>query len=122
MNWPADCAAIIPCLNESAAIGALVAAVKRQLPFVLVVDDGSSDGTAEIAKDAGAEVIRHNVPQGKGAALQAGWKQARERGFQWALTLDGDGQHAPTDIPSFLSRADATSAELIIGNRMPGCG
>jgi glycosyltransferase involved in cell wall biosynthesis len=118
MNWPAECAAIIPCLNESAAISALVAAVRRHLPTVFVIDDGSTDDTASLARNAGAEVRRHAWPQGKGAALQAGWQLARERGFKWAIALDGDGQHAPGDIAAFLACAETTSAELVIGNRM----
>ena len=118
MNWPAHCAVIIPCLNESAAIGALVTAVRRQLPHVLVIDDGSTDGTGRLATQAGAELLRHDKPLGKGAALHAGWKWAWESGFTWALTMDGDGQHSPADIPIFLKRAENTSAELVVGNRM----
>lgn len=118
MNWPAQCAVIIPCLNESAALGALVRAIRAQLPNVLVVDDGSSDPTGAIAFKNGATVLRHETSRGKGAALQAGWNWAREQGFQWALTMDGDGQHAAADIPGFLNSAEKTSADLIIGNRM----
>lgn len=118
MNWPADCAVIIPCLNESAAIGMLVAAIRRQLPRVLVIDDGSTDGTGDLAMKAGAEVLRHPASLGKGAALNSGWNCAREKGFTWALTLDGDGQHSPEDIPRFLKCAEETSAQLVIGNRM----
>jgi glycosyltransferase involved in cell wall biosynthesis len=118
MNWPAQCATIIPCLNESAAIGPLVAAVRQYLPAVIVIDDGSSDDTAALAKNAGAEVVRHANRQGKGVALQTGWQLARERGFPWALSMDGDGQHAPEDITAFLSCAENISADLVIGNRM----
>ena len=63
-------------------------------------------------------MLRHQGNQGKGAALQTGWRWARERGFKWALTLDGDGQHSPEDIPSLFSCADRTSATLVVGNRM----
>ena len=66
----------------------------------------------------GAEVLRHDVPSGKGAALHTGWRQALERGFKWTLTLDGDGQHSPEDIPRFFECADRTAAELVSGNRM----
>ena len=118
MDWPAQCAVVIPCLNEAAAIETLVRQVREQLPTVIVVDDGSTDATGEQAARAGAEVLRHDQPQGKGAALQDGLKRARERGFAWAMTLDGDGQHSPEDIPAFLQSATNTGAALVIGNRM----
>jgi glycosyltransferase involved in cell wall biosynthesis len=118
MNRTADCAAVIPCLNEAATIGALIGDVRRHLPAVFVVDDGSTDATAVRAKQAGAEVLRHPVSLGKGAALQTGWQHARNREFKWALTMDGDGQHSPDDIPAFLSCAEQTFAKLIVGNRM----
>src|SRR4051794_15761991 len=110
MNWPAHCAVIIPCLNESATIGALVVAIREQLPHVLVIDDGSTDATAQTAAQAGAEVLRHGLPLGKGSALRAGWRWAQERGFTWALTMDGDGQHSPVDISKFLVCAEQTAA------------
>ena len=109
---------MVPCLNEAPTIEPLVAEVRKRLPAVIVVDDGSSDGTAELAGRAGAEVIRHAPPRGKGAALAAGWSRARARGFSWALSMDGDGQHAPADIPVFLNGAHNPGAHLIVGNRM----
>ena len=111
------CIAVIPCLDEAAAIGDLVRAVLGHVPAVLVVDDGSSDSTADRARAAGAKVIRHDCPQGKGRSLLDGWRAAAERGFTWAITLDGDGQHAPANLPRFLARADETTP-LIVGNRM----
>jgi glycosyltransferase involved in cell wall biosynthesis len=84
-----------------------------------VVDDGSIDATAKVARAAGAEVIRQATPMGKGTALAAGLTRARDEGFAWALTLDGDGQHAPSDIPKFFRAAEAGKAALIVGNRMP---
>jgi glycosyltransferase involved in cell wall biosynthesis len=118
MDWRANCAAVIPCLNEAPAIGSLVESVRRELPTVFVVDDGSSDQTAALAEAAGARVLRHEITRGKGAALQTGCGQARESGFGWALTLDGDGQHAPADIPCFFRCAERTGAHLVVGNRM----
>jgi glycosyltransferase involved in cell wall biosynthesis len=118
MDWPAQCAVVIPCLNEAVSIEALVRQTREHLPTVIVVDDGSTDATSERATRAGAEVLRHDQPQGKGAALQAGLKRAREHGFLWALTLDGDGQHSPGDIPGFLDHAGHSGAALVIGNRM----
>ena len=118
MDWSAACAAVIPCLNEEAAIGPLVRAVRQHLSTVLVVDDGSSDQTTDHATAAGAVLLRHSAPKGKGAALLTGWSEARRRGFRWSLCLDGDGQHSPGDIPKFLVCAEQTSAALVIGNRM----
>ncbi|MEW6306393.1 MAG: glycosyltransferase family 2 protein [Verrucomicrobiota bacterium] len=122
MDWPKQCAAVVPCLNEAAGLGSVVEGVRRYLPAVIVVDDGSSDATAALAEAAGAEVIRHPHTQGKGAALTTGWRRARERGFRWALCLDGDGQHASEDIPNFFQCAADTGATLIIGNRMGNTG
>ena len=118
MDWPAQCAVVIPCLNEAAAIASLVAEIRQRLPTVIVVDDGSSDATASLARQAGALVVQHEQPRGKGAALNSGCRHARELGFLWALTMDGDGQHAPGDIPALLSAAEKGEATLIVGNRM----
>ena len=118
MNWATDCAAVIPCLNEEAAIAAVVASVKGYLQTVVVVDDGSSDQTATTARNAGAIVLRNANRLGKGAALRNGWDRTREDGFKWALSLDGDGQHAADDIPAFFQRAEASAASLVVGNRM----
>ncbi len=117
MDWPNQCAAAIPCLNEAGHIAAVVRGVRLYLPSVFVVDDGSSDGTAPAAEAAGAQVLRHSTNRGKGAALATGWAEARRRGFRWVLCLDGDGQHDPADIPALLVRAAQTGAELVVGNR-----
>jgi glycosyltransferase involved in cell wall biosynthesis len=118
VNWPAECVAVVPCLNEARTIESLVRGVQKYLPHVIVVDDGSDDETSAKARGAGAEVLRHDTSQGKGASLRAGWERARDRGFQWALALDGDGQHSPEDIPQFFARGERRDASLIIGDRM----
>ena len=118
MSWAQQCAAVIPCLNEAAAIGKVVAGVRRHLPHVWVVDDGSTDATAAKAEVAGAQVLRHATPQGKGTSLQDGWRAVQDAGFEWALTLDGDGQHATEDIPAFFELVDRTGARLVSGTRM----
>ncbi len=117
-NWQQQCVAVIPCLNEQEAIGDVVARVRHFLPAVVVVDDGSADRTGQIAKVAGATVLRHETTAGKGAALRTGWQHARGKGAAWSLNLDGDGQHSPDDIPQFLECADRTAAALVAGNRM----
>jgi len=109
--------AVIPCLNEARHIGDVVAGVRRHLSHVIVVDDGSSDDTVAQAAAAGARVIRHTSPRGKGCALASGLSYAAEAGAVWALCLDGDGQHACEDIPTFLDAAQHSGAALIIGNR-----
>jgi glycosyltransferase involved in cell wall biosynthesis len=87
--------AVVPCLNEAQTIAALVQAVRRHIPSILVLDDGSIDNTARLAADAGAEVVSHSRNFGKGAAVKTGLSVALRRGFNRALLLDGDGQHCP---------------------------
>ena len=99
---PTKCAAVIPCFNESASIAPLVSALRRQFPSVLVVDDGSTDATASLAESVGAVVIKHEFNLGKGAALKSGLSHALKQNYEWAVTLDGDGQHAPEDLPVLL--------------------
>lgn len=113
--------AVIPAHDEAARIDRVVAGAIRHLP-VLVVDDGSSDDTARIAEAAGARVIRQEPNQGKGAALRAGFAAALADGVEAVLTLDGDGQHDPSEIASFLGvyarrTIAGTPTELLIGRR-----
>jgi glycosyltransferase involved in cell wall biosynthesis len=118
MSRREETAAVIPCLNEARTIGSLVRQVRQLLPIVIVVDDGSTDSTRSEAERAGATVICHSSPHGKGASLRAGFEEAFSQGRQWALAMDGDGQHSPADIPRFLSAATNSSAAMFIGNRM----
>jgi hypothetical protein len=118
MDWQRECAAVIPCFNEAARIGMVVSGVQKHLSKILVVDDGSTDATANAAQAAGAEAIRLARNFGKGHALQSGWRRARELGFSWVLMLDGDGQHAEEDIATFFTCARKTRATLVVGNRM----
>lgn len=109
-------AALIPAFRECRHIGDVVARTKQYIDFVLVVDDGSDDGTADAAREAGAEVLINSRNMGKGASLAAGldWLFARE--WDAAVCLDADGQHLPAEIPRFLEAA--ANADLIIGSRM----
>ena len=118
MNWPEKCAVVIPCHNEELNVARLVKDARRLLPLVVVVDDRSEDKTALRAAEAGAEVIRRLEHPGKGAAIKAGIEAATARECTWAITIDGDGQHRPEDIPAFLRCAEQKGAALVVGNRM----
>ncbi|HEX5590117.1 MAG TPA: glycosyltransferase family 2 protein [Candidatus Limnocylindrales bacterium] len=108
--------ALIPAHDEAPRIGAVVRATLEHVP-VLVVDDGSTDGTAEAAEAAGATVLRQVPNQGKGAALRAGFARAIADGVLAVVTLDGDGQHDPAELPGFIAAEQAHPAELIVGRR-----
>lgn len=116
---PEPCAVVIPAWNEALTLGPLVVRARAHAAQVIVVDDGSTDATAEVARRAGAAVIRHCANLGKGAALRTGLLAAWNQGFRWAVTLDADGQHAPEEIAEFHAVAFATGAALVVGNRMP---
>jgi glycosyltransferase involved in cell wall biosynthesis len=92
---------LVPAHNEGPRIEAVVRTARRHLP-VLVVDDGSADDTGDRARTAGATVVRQEPNQGKGAALRAGFRAALEQRVEAVITLDGDGQHDPAEIPGFL--------------------
>ena len=108
MHRPGNHVGVIPCLNEAQTIAALVRSVRRHIPDVLVVDDGSRDNTAELAAGAGAVVVSHPRNLGKGAAVKTGLTAAMREGFDRALLMDGDGQHRPGDIPAFVRKAETT--------------
>ena len=113
---PPKILAIIPAYNEAARLGPVAAAAAAYLP-VLVVDDGSRDETANIGRQAGAEVLAQMPNQGKGAALRAGFRWALEQGYDAVITLDADGQHDPAEIPLFTQAFSEGGADLIIGRR-----
>lgn len=112
-------AALIPAYREERFIADVVARTRAQLPEILVVDDGSPDRTAACAREAGAEVVVHEVNQGKGMAIQTGLRALTERGVDFVLILDADGQHLPEEIPRFLDAAvQRPEQRMFIGNRM----
>jgi glycosyltransferase involved in cell wall biosynthesis len=108
--------AVIPAYQEGARVAAVVEGASRHLP-VVVVDDGSSDNTAAQAEAAGAIVLRQVPNAGKGAALRAGFAYALDHGTDAVVTLDGDGQHDPDEIPAFLVAHERSDAQLVIGRR-----
>ena len=108
---------LIPALNCGATIGAVVSGARRHVPDVLVVSDGSTDATVAAATAAGARVVTHDRPRGKGAALLTGMRALAAQGVRRVLTMDGDGQHLADEIPTLLDAADARPGTLIIGAR-----
>lgn len=109
---------IIPAYNEARHISDLIKEVKIYALEVIVIDDGSKDDTSGIARKAGARVIKNEVNQGKGASLKKGFSDALQGGFDAVITMDGDGQHLPEEIPHFLEAAQSSSAGIFVGNRM----
>ena len=112
-------AAVIPAYQDEKHIGDIVRRTCERLDHVLVIDDGSSDQTAQRAREAGAEVIVHDQNRGKGEAIKTGLGQGIGREVAWVILLDSDGQHLPEEIDRFLSAAaSATRPTFFIGNRM----
>ena len=107
--------AAIPCLNTEASIDKVISEVKEYVDQVIVVDDGSYDRTAEIARNGGALVKSHGVNRGKGAAMQTAVEAAEEADI--IVFLDGDGQHNPGDLPAIVAPLLDSSADLVIGSR-----
>ncbi len=112
-------AALIPAYCEERFIADVALRVRAQLADVLVVDDGSNDATGPKARGTGVEVITHERNRGKGAAIQTGLRALLvDRDFDYAIILDGDGQHLPEEIPRFLEAAGREGNKLLVGNRM----
>lgn len=110
---------LVPAYNEAANVGAVVDGVRRSLPDadVLVIDDGSSDRTAQVACAAGASVLRLPVNLGYGAALQSGYKHAVRRGYDIVAQLDADGQHRPEFLGKLLDLLHSSGSDVMIGSR-----
>ena len=107
---------VMPAFNEAARIGDVVRAVRRVAP-VVVIDDGSVDGTGQQAEAAGTMVLRQPSNQGKGCALERGCSYAREQGYAVVITMDADGQHDPADLDAFLQMHAARPEAMLIGDR-----
>jgi glycosyltransferase involved in cell wall biosynthesis len=109
--------ALIPAFNEALHIGAVVRGAANHVDSVVVIDDGSTDQTAELARAAGAICLQVPRNSGKASALRMGLDFALAQRFTHGITLDGDGQHLPEDIPAMIQVARESGAELVIGAR-----
>lgn len=110
-------AALIPAFDCARTIADVVRGAARSCQHVLVVDDGSSDGTADLARAAGAEVIRHERNRGKGAALRSGLIRLLAQGFTHAFSVDGDGQHLASEMQRMLDVSHAAPGAIVLGAR-----
>jgi glycosyltransferase involved in cell wall biosynthesis len=111
---------VIPGFNEGGMIARTIESVARWLPNVVVVDDGSTDHTGREAERAGAQIVRHCVNLGQGAALGTGIRYALLNGARTIVTFDADGQHRPEDIDVLLRRREETGADVVLGSRFLG--
>jgi len=117
---------IIPVYNNVGTINDVVQRTLRYCKDVIVVDDGSTDGSSDSLSELGAVVVRYERNRGKGYALKTGFKEAKARGFERAITIDADGQHFPEDIPVFAAQAKEHPDAMLVGSRnlrmenMPG--
>lgn len=117
---------IVPVYNNVGTINGVVQRILRFCQDVIVVDDGSTDGSSDSLETLGVIVVRYGKNRGKGYALKTGFKEAKSRGFERAITIDADGQHFPEDIPVFATEAKAHPDAMLVGSRnlrienMPG--
>jgi glycosyltransferase involved in cell wall biosynthesis len=109
--------AAIPAYNEAASIESVVRRTLTHVDFVVVIDDGSSDRTAELACAAGADVVRHTENRGKAGGIMSAIAVASRRDVDRLVLLDGDGQHDPDDIPHLLEPLDLDQGDIVIGSR-----
>ncbi|GFG66031.1 transferase [Mycobacterium kubicae] len=112
---------VVPAFNEAAVIGEVIADLRAVFDNVVCVDDGSSDGTGEIARRAGAHLVRHPINLGQGAAIQTGVEYARRQpGAQVFATFDADGQHRVKDVAAMIDRLCTEDVDVVIGTRFAG--
>lgn len=121
MNQDADnqrkVCAVIPALNESITLERIVRETRKFVDVVFVIDNGSTDSTAEVARENGAEVIRYTAKRGYGVSQYAGHAIAMQNGFDYILQLDADGQHDPRYIPLLLETALGGDYDIVLGSR-----
>ncbi|WP_136519419.1 glycosyltransferase family 2 protein [Cellulomonas telluris] len=115
---------VLPAWNEAASLTGVLAEVRAHLPRVgiLVVDDGSRDATADVARAAGVDVLQLPFNLGVGGAMRAGFRFARAEGYDAVVQVDADGQHDPADVPRLLAPLLAGEADVVLGARFAGVG
>lgn len=121
-NGTSEVLVIIPAYNEAGRIKRVVSGIRAAVPEadVLVIDDGSSDGTAHEAGTAGALVISHPFNMGYGVTVQTGFKYARRHSYKYLVQIDGDGQHEPGNIPDLLAAIRSPGTDVAMGSRWLG--
>ncbi len=114
--------AIVPAHDEAPSIGGVVNEIRAADPdlHVVVIDDGSADGTAAVAAGAGAHVVRLPFNLGIGGAMQTGYQYARDHGFDLAVQIDGDGQHDPREVPKLIAPIIEGVTDMTVGTRFAG--
>jgi glycosyltransferase involved in cell wall biosynthesis len=120
MQKPRSVWIVVPAYNEAESIGAVVSSLRSEGYPVVVVDDGSTDQTAEIARAAGAIVLRHLMNLGQGGALQTGMTLCVQSGARYICTFDADGQHCAKDIATLWERLTADNLDIVLGSRFLG--
>jgi glycosyltransferase involved in cell wall biosynthesis len=108
---------VIPAHNEAGRVSKVIQAVKEKHLAVLVVDDGSNDGTAEVARNAGASAVSLSPNRGKGAAMREGFKWFLSNSFDALVLMDADGQHDARDLEAFIRQIES-GADFVVGSRM----
>jgi len=117
MNARARIAVLIPAYNAAASLGGVIEGIKGYLSSIVVVDDGSSDATAEVARAAGVKLLRHPINRGKGVALRTGFWFLLHEGYEAIITMDADGQHDPSYIPLLIHASEEEGGDIVIGSR-----
>lgn len=116
-----DVCVVVPMLNEATTITAVVTELTTRFSYVVCVDDGSTDGSADLAKAAGATILRHATNLGQGAALQTGFDfAARTPGLNWVVTFDADGQHDVDDAVKMVTVARDEDLDVVLASRFAG--
>jgi glycosyltransferase involved in cell wall biosynthesis len=117
MTVSGEIAVLIPAYNASRSLRGVIEGIKDSGLTIVVVDDGSADATAEIARNAGVQTLRHRINRGKGMALRTGFRFLLHQGYGAILTIDADGQHDPSFIPQFIQAYEDKRGDIIIGSR-----